>query len=167
MEKKVTIILLCFSIIVAFFNILIGEFQYILCIIPFFIAKIIKTKYSIPINLIGLIIIALYIIGFQNYYVGIIIMNLSSIMYYCIYYERNKMVEYVCGTSVLIFIVSYLFTNYTKSILSHAIVDTLGYITYSMITTLVIKSVIDEYKKTISELDELARVAVTELRRES
>jgi hypothetical protein len=118
--RKATIILfLVFSIIVAFYNCLIGRYQYLIFIAPFLVALILKGKYAYIVEVFGIVAAAMYVMIFQVVAIGILGMIVAASIFYTLAPTLRARRIYLYFTTLIVFISAYINLSFvSNSILS-------------------------------------------------
>lgn len=106
-EKAAAVLFLCFSIVVAFSNIFIGEYQYSIFIIPFLIALFLKDEKETVCESIGLVVLSAYLIYCQNIYIGIMGMTISSVIIFGAFKKRYIPRAQIVMCAIIIFVATY------------------------------------------------------------
>jgi hypothetical protein len=127
--KKATVILfLCFSIIVAFLNFLVGNYQYMLFIIPFAMGCAFNGRLSKLFEIIGLYAVAFYIITFDNINMGLMLFVVSSVFVFTSTTKLRTARIYIYSTAALIFAVSYIRFDGGADRAVHAMLDAMFFL---------------------------------------
>jgi hypothetical protein len=106
-EKSASILFLCFSILVAFSNVFIGQYQYLLFIVPFAVSIFMKGRTETFMESFGLIICATYIIYCQEISIGILLMSISTIVTFGAHKNHRSVRVQIFISAVIIFIATY------------------------------------------------------------
>lgn len=123
-----SILFLMFSILTAFSNILIGEYQYCIFIIPFVFSIVAGRKLSAIFEIIGLFIIATYLIYCQDISIGIMVMMVSSILFFGVTEKEKIIYTKIILCSIVIFIASFFNIKNTESIIVRSTMNSIIYI---------------------------------------
>lgn len=153
--KNVTgTIFLLLSSTVAFFNILLGHWQYVAFVVPFIVACAINGRIGKVVETAGLVAIGLYVLLVQSEYAGIVVLYAATVWFYA-YVHRDWRVK--AGIIILtssIFIASYGFFSYgAANKWLHAALDAAFYCVgaFTLIITLetMAKAIRKEYEKPV------------------
>lgn len=166
-KKATAIVFFCFSLIVAFFNILIGQFQYIVFIIPFALACLFSGKKSRVFEIIGLYFVCIYYVIFNDLQMGMVFLIVTSTFVYTLNEKKIHSYLYICITVIVIFTASYVrFTEGANKIV-HAMLDCMFFLVGSVSIYCAIDRSNSENKikntpldqKYINTLEELLKIA--------
>jgi hypothetical protein len=121
--RKATIVLfLSFAIIVAFYNCLIGQFQYLAFVAPFAVAFFLKGKLAYKIEVFGIAAAAAYIMACQVLAIGILGMIISAVMFFTLAPTMRARRIYLYFTTLIVFVSAYINLAFvSNSILSAAL----------------------------------------------
>lgn len=111
LERAASVIFICFSMLVAFSNVYIGEYQYIIFIIPFIVSLSMKDKIRTFCESLGLVIISSYLIFCQDSNVGIMGMLVSTLIVLGIHKTNTHLYIQIVISAAIIFTASVL--NYS------------------------------------------------------
>ncbi|MGV0982612.1 MAG: hypothetical protein ACOYB0_09645 [Polynucleobacter sp.] len=110
-RRATAIVFLCFTIVVAFYNALLNQFQYIPFVIPFALAVLLKGKPAQMAESFGITCAAIYIVVFQLLHVGIMGMLVAAAMFYTLGVPRRTERIYLYSTTAILFFASLLRNN--------------------------------------------------------
>lgn len=171
-KKVTTILLLFFSIVVAFFNTLVGNYQYWIFCIPFLIAVIIKHKSFKTIEIVGIIFVALYVLIVDNFYAGIIGLFIASVFLYCENYTKRITHTFILFATIIVAYASIHSTINTSNIIIHVFIDSSAFLILSHAIHITINNAINKeplkkrYIDVLRSVIELADDAIKESKRE-
>ncbi len=167
MRKRNTtaILFLITTIVVAFFNVLIDKYQYIVFAVPFAAACIVRGRASKISELVGLFLVGSYIFLVEKEYTGMMILYGAACLYFT-YFKANAYF-YIVFSSLLVGILSFLGYTGNVSRIVHGFMD--GFL-YAMGTSALyimihnaLKESSDKTKsidaKYLDVIDELQRLA--------
>ena len=106
-RKATAVLFLFFSIVVAFYNYINAEYQYILLTLPFFIAIFLSDKSSRFAELFGVVVSAIYIIVSREIYIGIMGMLVAACMFFAMGFSLRKARIYVYITTAIVGLSAY------------------------------------------------------------
>jgi hypothetical protein len=162
-EKATSIVFLCFAVVVAFFNILLGQYQYIFFIFPFAFSCMNKDPTASIFEILGIEIAASYLVISQDVSTGILIFSVIP----CVFFSKNLspfVVKTIAGfNGVLIFVFSMMRFNGIQSILTHGILDVFLYCVCFFCIWFSIKKIRHEAAKKEAPLDEKYLLVIDEL----
>jgi hypothetical protein len=114
--RKATIVLfLVLSIIVAFYNCLIGRFQYLTFIVPFSLAFLIKGRAAYIIEVFGIAIAATYVMLFQVLPIGILGMIVSAVMFFTLAPTLRLRRVFLYFTTAIVFCAAYFNLSFVSN----------------------------------------------------
>jgi hypothetical protein len=114
--RKATIVLfLVLSIIVAFYNCLIGRFQYLTFIVPFALAFLIKGRAAYIIEVFGIAIAATYVMLFQVLPIGILGMIVSAVMFFTLAPTLRLRRVFLYFTTAIVFCAAYFNLSFVSN----------------------------------------------------
>jgi len=160
MKKATAMIFFIFSVVVAFCNFLIGETQYTLFVLPFFIALSIKENYSKYFELFGINAISVYLILTQEIYVGIMGLLVSSCIFFASGITLRKARIYVYIVTILCFFSSYFRTTETQSQILRAFMDSGIYLVCASCIYISFIDHIERYREIAERAHRIAKDAV-------
>lgn len=171
-ERVTTILFLFFSIAVAFANLMDGKYHYLLFIIPFVISLILQGKHAKYIEILGIIIVSIYVIIAENIYIGIIISLVTSVIFYTENYSLKASRIYICLMCIIVFVSSFYTTIETRYIFVHALLDASAFYLCTKIVWLTIAQALKKHSKplenryldVLEETKALAEDAIKELK---
>lgn len=166
-KKATAILFLCFTIVVAFFNILIGKYKFCVFVIPFGLSVFTKEKTSKIFEIFGLYIIFLYFIIFQDIQFGIMGLIITSAFVFTSPLKPKTARIYTYLTTAVIAVVSYIRFNIGADRIVHAMLDAMFFIVGSGSLYCVIYRAINDAKskdkpleqKYLDTLEKLLKVA--------
>ena len=139
MKITTAFIFLLFSGAVAFSHMMLGNYEYIVFMVPFILACILRNPFSKISETAGLLIIGLYTLIIRDQYVGMTILYAASCWFF-VYVHRGKRAAYfVVAIALIIGAISYLGDYHqTENKLLHAILDAsfYGFGSWALIFTL-------------------------------
>jgi hypothetical protein len=127
-RKATAVLFLCFTIIVAFFNILIGKYQHTLFIIPFALACVLNGRKSKIFEIAGLMSVFFYLMIWSNEEIGIMGLIITSVFMFSLTQKLRTSRIYIYATAALIFSVSYIRFNGGADRAVHAMLDTMFFL---------------------------------------
>lgn len=101
-RRTVTALLLAFAILIAFYNALLGKYEYALFTVPFFVAMLCPKKVSRAAELAGLLIASVYLMAFQALYIGIMGMIVSAVFALLLGMPHVAARAYIYATTLLV-----------------------------------------------------------------
>jgi len=164
-RKATAAIFLAFSVVVAFKHYIIGEPQYTLLTIPFFAALISNNKISKYSELIGLLITSCYIMAFQVFHVGMVIMIISTVFFFTFGHTLRIARVYILVSIVIVFMCSYFQFIKAENMLFRAVFDSalyavLSFTVYIALQDYISSNVIDA----VNVAKEAIKIAKKEIR---
>lgn len=122
-RKATAVLFLFFSIVVAFYNYLNTEYQYILFTLPFFMSILLSDKHGRFVELVGVIASAVYIMIAREIYIGIMGMLVAACMFFAMGYSLKKARIYVYATTIIVAVSAYYHAYDGSRRLAIAILD--------------------------------------------
>jgi hypothetical protein len=124
MRNTTAVIFLILSVVVAFFNILIGNNQFIIFCFPFFLACVLPGKIGKVIETLTLACTGMYVLVWQSEYTGMVILY-ASIVWFFVYIHRDiRAKAYIAFLALFIAVASYFADReLVKNLVIHAIMD--------------------------------------------
>jgi uncharacterized membrane protein YccC len=171
-KKVTTVLFLSFAIVVAFFNTLVGNYQYWIFCIPFIIALIVKHRSFKAIEIGGLVFVALYVFIIDNIYAGIIALFVASILLYCENFSVRIVHTFIMFATIIVVYASIHSTVHTANIIIHVFIDSGAYFILSHALHCTISNAINKepleqrYIDVLQNVIELAEDAIEESKRE-
>jgi len=154
MKNATGILLLFLSSSIAFFNILLGHWQYV-AFVPFFVAAcVVKGRKGKIIETVGLIAVGVYILLVQAEYSGMVILFAATVWFYTYVHHDWRAKAYIIILSASISMASYFFFSFGSNVRwLHAIIDSAFFAvgSFALLFTLdnLSKNIRREYEKTI------------------
>lgn len=164
MEKATAILFFCFSLAVAFANVLIGRYYALAIILPFALACVFNGKKSKLMEVIGLLFSGILTLIMGEIYVGILILIVASCLFYSLQYNRNISRVYLAATGIAVIIASYFNTIGSNSNYAHAMLDGMLYCVCSGALLINVYCCIDKMKPPEKPLDQKYLEVIDELR---
>lgn len=167
-DRATVIMFLCFSIIVAYLNVLVGNYQYVAFTIPFIFAAVTKGRLSKIAEIIGLYFIAIYIMAFETTDMGIMMFVVTAVFFFVSTEKLLASRIYMYITAALVATISYIRFDTGADRVVHAALDSGLFAVGSGALYCVIYRAIDQAKenvkpldqKYIDKLDEFRKIAV-------
>jgi len=124
MKNTTAVIFLCLAAVVAFFNILLGYYDYIIFCLPFLLACVLPPPINKIIETLTLATIGMYVLVWQSEYTGMVILY-ASIVWFFVYIHRDIRAKlYIVFLALFIAIASYFADKeVVKNLVIHAIMD--------------------------------------------
>jgi hypothetical protein len=126
-RKTTAVIFLAFSVVVAFKNYLVGEYQYTLFTIPFIAAVLSDLRISRVCEVAGLVATSCYIMAAQVFHVGMIGMIMSAVFFFTLGYNLRVARIYIFSSMVIVGVCSYFQFIKAESMILRAIFDSAIY----------------------------------------
>lgn len=170
-RKAITIIALCFSVVVAIYNLILGRPEYIAFFIPFAVSILSRGFWSSISELVGFEIIALFLVWLEDMSIGILVFVIISVMFFSHGFNKKYMLGLMAINCVMVFSASAFNYSGTYSFFTHALLDTMLYaccevaVYISLTTMRKRESALDEkYLEVIDELQSIAHEYIDTLR---
>ena len=166
-RKATAVLFLFFSIVVAFYNYINAEYQYILLTLPFFIAIFLSDKSSRFAELFGVVVSAIYIIVSREIYIGIMGMLVAACMFFAMGFSLRKARIYVYITTAIVGLSAY-YQAYDEG--RRIIISVLNagiYFVCSACIYIAFQSHIDRFNKVIDDVHDLAKDAIDHIKGQS
>jgi len=124
MRNATAVIFLCLAIVVAFFHILLNDYQYTIFCLPFFLACVLKDKIAKIIETMTLAVIGMYILVWQSEYTGMVVLY-ASVIWFFVYIHRDLRAKiYIGALSIFITAATYFtYKGNTENLMIHALLD--------------------------------------------
>jgi hypothetical protein len=164
-RKTTAVIFLAFSVVVAFKNYLIGEYQYALFTIPFIAAVLSDLRISRVCEVVGLVATSCYIMACQVFHVGMIGMVISTVFFFTLGYNlRIARIYIFCSISV-VFACSYFQFIKADNMLLRAALDTALYSVSAFCVYIALQEYISaNVKEAVSVAKEAIEIAKKEIK---
>ncbi len=107
-RRVVTALLLAFSLVMAFYNLLLGRPQYSLFVLPFAVALIFNTKTGQVCEAFGVASVAIYLMLAQALYIGIMGMVVAAVLVFALGARRGLVHAYIYATSGVVGLCTYV-----------------------------------------------------------
>lgn len=121
--KATAIIFLCFSIVVAFANLLIDNLQHLIFIVPFALACILKDTKSRLLEIIGLYMVSVYLLCFATVIYGIMALVITAVFLIVFIKRRLFSRLYIYINTLLVCVVSFVKYGPEGNAAAHALLD--------------------------------------------
>lgn len=107
-RRVVTWMFLAFSLVIAFYNLLLGRIQYSFFVFPFIVSAILRTKPGLIVEALGVLAIAAYLMIAQALYIGIMGAVIAAVLFFALGLRRGIVHAYIYLSSVLVGLCAYL-----------------------------------------------------------
>lgn len=125
--KATSIILLCFSIIVAFVNILFNNYLAVPLVIPFAIACLLNGRCSMIFNIAGLVIVGGCVCFIGSAYIGIMIFTVASCLLFSLDLKSIYSKLIIILLSIIVFISAFI-DGESQNKYIHALLNSMLYL---------------------------------------
>lgn len=101
-RKVVTWLFLAFTLVIAFYNLLLGHIQYSFFAFPFIISAILRNKPGLVIEALGVLAIAVYLMLAQALYIGVMGSVIAAVLFFTLGMKRVITHLYIYLSSVIV-----------------------------------------------------------------
>jgi hypothetical protein len=150
---------------VAFMNVLIGRYTYIPFVFPFLVATVLKGKQGKSVEIVALLFAGMYIIIFDNFYSGMVVLFAMTILFICYIHQDKRATYFILIISLIIGVASYVLPTKAKSIYVKSFLDAFYYGMISGAMLISIRHLIGSIKPKVPAIDEKYIELLEELQR--
>lgn len=101
-RRVVTWLFLAFTLVIAFYNLLLGHIQYSFFVFPFIISAILRNKPGLIVEALGVLAIATYLMIAQALYVGLMGAVIAAVLFFTLGMRRGVVHVYIYLSSVVV-----------------------------------------------------------------
>lgn len=164
-KKTIAVVFLCFSIVVAFANVLVGKYFLLGFIVPFALACLLRGLPSRLFEIVGLYFVSMYFVVFESLQFGILGLIIMSCFVYALNYRLILSRAVIYTNSIVLFVVSYARADGVADKLLHAGLDAAFYAIGAFSLYCVFTRAIDEHKSTDKPLEQKSLSTIEDLQR--